>query len=589
MSISEQIGGNAYNASMRVINNIADTLTSLLKIQMSKSKYTDINGGMEGIASLLKHLKQGGNIQETAIDPADTALFEAALKSKHILYTVISDKQSGKDIFLTRDADEKAVKECFDLYMTEKGIGIGELGVEKFMQTNNGKDIVSFDGFDKAEIACIKEELSGKNVTYAVSTNFDNEKETYSIYCNKKDRDVMAQCVKNVEYDLSGADGEKYHNDLNNDIDKRVAFADKLVPQGKDDIKYVVDLDDPGKIITIQNNKCYMHRLDDTTDKIIKTAAFHKSDIMSTLDSSMRRPVIVDKAVMDKYFADQLVDGRFIFDKDKMGDYNNAIVETKTEVYPRTHVKNISDIGNIYVLKNIPEDKIVEISKAMKEKGMVSDIGMANRDIAYREKDRHFFEKILDSTLYKNMDPAKKIEMEMYYEGRGNLSINNTSKTQYIVDVGTTNFVKIDGGQITLAQNGKEASLKRSDPRFNDIVINAISAMRDPIILDQKEYDTPDRTIVVSQRYNTMQKSAAVDYLTQIDSHRKSELHEVDRVEDIKPYFSNKQKECIRKYETVEQHDIYVDRTFLEKIFDMDTSAKLHVKKKTVEHAEIER
>lgn len=589
MSASEAIGDKMFGAADSYIKVLLQSMDRVITELEKINTYRDVSSELEGLNTILKYIKKGGHVQESKIPTADQELFASALKSMKVPYSLI-DGGNGTSIFITRDIDQAGVKEAFNRYAIEKNIGVGEMDLTKFINLQEGKDIASFDNLDAAELNVLKHEMSEKNITYAASVIKDEDgNDKFTVYCSGANKDEVEKSLKNVCYDFSGEEGQKYHTDLLNDIRAREKFSAKFIPENKDDIKYIFDKDNPSKYISIKGDKAYLHSIDFSKDPIEdviqKSMAFHKADVMKVIDGYLKTPVVVDKKDIQDLIKDTFSDGRSAFNTENFKENFNKLamdLSERTDVCPHSHVKDVKDIGKIYTLQGIPDDKLIEISNAMKEANMLGKVAFSGHDIAYSDKDKYFFDKIVDSVMFKNLSNEDKMINRLYLEGRGDaVMINNYPK--YIIDIESHGHVKFTEKGMDIDIDDHKYSLSKDDPKYESYMTRLLNAMKDPVILTEAEYNDPTKDQIISRRAANIGKTPAIKAYKELDDHFKQELYEVHSRDDVKENFSGKQKEAVKKFSEHIVTDRYVDRTFVEKIMDGDVGRKLKQETRTTE------
>ena len=109
--------------------------------------------------------------------------------------------------------------------------------------------------------------------------------------------------------------------------------------------------------------------------------------------------------------------------------------------------------------------------------------------------------------------------------------------------------------------------------------------MKEPVILSHEEMTSPDKDKIINSRLSFHQESAALSYLTDLDENKKAELYELSAGDDTR-HLDSRQKEAIESHFRHDIIDTYVDRTFTEKIMDLDSSPKLRRTEHTTETKE---
>lgn len=599
VGVGMEVGQEGLNTAINITAQLTDSMIRLLEALQHQRKYTDMD--TRGLQALLAHIKDGGGFGETVIPTEFEEKMDAALKTMHCPFVKLRTK--GEDgraetVYVTRDSDKDFVKKAYELFSMEIGKGIGEISAEKFFDLNQNQTIRRMELFDDAQIDVIRKNLATENISYSIVRN-EKDPAFYDVIFLPKDEKVIEKAVKDMEYDFAGEDGQKYHDNLTNDIAQRRSFVQTAVPKGQD-MKIIVDASNPFKFITVQGGKFTLHNLTTVPEKqrdgsvrnVIKdsrpiTKPLHRNDLMKYVDGLAAQKAVVVGLADLPYIKSFAADGRALIGGG--ADFGKQLSDTRDALqkmggYTATKIKDVKDIGRVYTLENVPEEVITDISQRMEDRKVLGDIAVVGSSVAFLDKDKKMMDKVLDETLYKGRSTLDKISDRFYYEGRGDLDFNRKDVTYYIVSPGkgkamrdyairitpdSLDIMKNDivTGQVARMTDGKE------NPEFATTLSQFIATLKDPVCLTAEEMKH-DPEVIANERTSENRVNEAVDYLKNYDSAKKDEVFRT-KTPEKSDMLDLKQGQAVRRYYEHQTKDTYVDRTMMEKVMDMSLDKKL--------------
>lgn len=605
------------NAALDTTSRYLVAFLEMIKAMQQREKYNS-KKDIRGLDLVLDHLNKGKEVDKTII-PSETAdKLTQALKTYHVPFVSMEFKDENgisQTMFVTRDCDRGIFEKAYRMFAMDIGKGLGEMGVEEFIEANKGLTIRRMEGFDPAEIDMIRQNLVLEGVSFAIVRN-EADPKLSDIMFSPNDADKIEKAVKAMEYDFAGVDGRTYHDNLNKDIRARQEFVQKAIPKGDETI-VIANADNPSRFITVHGNKFIVHHLtavkeqqrDGTTRTVIKDVLgvpmqLHRKDLMKYVDGLLPNPsgpgsdknppkaVITDLNKMN-FVIGFTQEGRAIIDTEKFGQDIGSIKEdlSKIEGYNRTKLRDIDDIGKIYSLEKLSEADIADITAKMKEMGVIGQVIVAGDAIAFSDKDKKIMDKVLDATIYKDKSPIQKLCDRFYYEDRGSFDISNNTDTFLFKSPSANNQMReytlqVDKDGLTIFK-GTEVQQhidkyvdNRLNPDFEETLCSLINAMPEPVCIKDEPGISPEE---MEERFNKQlqdyRENPAIERLKDFEDYQKKDVFDAKSPEATLG-LNSKQKQAVKGYYSHKTVDTYVDRTLLEKITDMNVDTKLRQENK---------
>ena len=592
MAVNETISTQQLHDTQQIINTTADFITNLILQIAKKGNYID--NSKKAAKTLLSHLESGKNIENIVVDKADVDLVRNCLEFYHIPYISVC-KTTNKlgaeeEIIMIRDTDKRAAEKAMDRFNMEKGIGF-EMPADKFADYNRGRDISTLQGIDPLTLELFRRHAKEINLSFSVQSNSD-EKEKYDIHVMYRDKDKCDQVLKKTVWELSGENGQKLSFDINAYITAKDVFDDKLRPDKRDEIMYVVDSKNPTNFISVTRDGFATHAI--TLDKdgsnlvdVHSTVhpAYNRS-IMMDLVSSLHKPIILTP---DDY---KLITGintkgqatpieRKNFDKE-LRNLKDILPKRDDYYHNSFDVNTIINNDDILVVRNLNNDQCITIYNDLQTQGL-NNACINDHTLAYTIKDKKAVEAILDKQIFTNMDGLKRKEFELYHAGRGQISlVSPINDNQYLVDadnpqvnitITPTGFSLIDKGKVIFE------NARLSDVNYDEHLLQAINTLTSPIALTNSEMTMApeDKIPIITSRIPNMQDNKASEFLKKAPER---EMQAILNLNFRDGYKTDKtttphEQETIDKLLQYKYIDVYVDRTIVDKITDMTIDKKI--------------
>ena len=254
-----------------------------------------------------------------------------------------------------------------------------------------------------------------------------------------------------------------------------------------------------------------------------------------------------------------------------------ADLKNRTDFYGGISKRMINNIGQVHLLKNIPQDKLSDIQLELTKRNLMDKVVVMGDDLAFGEVSRKAVYPIMEEFLYKDMSPLEKLENELYYRGNGNIELTHPKETTFLISSEDPAFVIAVGPKgFSVSKDGKTVStMKKDDPAHDGMLLKIAASIKDPVVLSKEEISKPiaEKSGIINSRRTINQTSEASVRLTEQEKIKKEELYGVERGQD--GHLDPRQKDALKEYYRHEITDTYVERTFTEKVFDMETGRKL--------------
>ena len=606
---------------------LSTAMIALLKAMSRQSKDTFKDEDDKGYQKLQWHIKHGGKVKQSIIDPEDQAAFETALRAYHVPYTKLEIKDTDgnpKEVYITRAGanpevpknqrallsdDSRQINDAWKIFSVNIQAGMSEISAQDFIAAANNKNISQTQGLTQEEVEIFRKTMAGRNGSYTFTVNKDNPKKFDLLYL-EKDKEQIGIALKDMAFELSGITGHAFRDQLTEDMAAEKKFKENAIPTGKETM-YIVDADKPNEFISVTRDGFRTHSIQTAKEKTkegqkevyldVDGKGYRKHNKLLDFTRELKKPVVMT-AEEFKLVQGFGSDGKAILPE--QSQIKNIYDKTKESLKDRSFYhgireRQIEDIGKVYTLTNIDSDRMSTVHEAIDKAGLQTKAVIVGQSIAFPEDIKDQMDRIFDETLYKGLTPLEKIEDRTYFEGRGNISFANIKEekdTVYIVDTanGHKNYTfKISPKGLDIINDGEKiAHFDKGTKDYEDKLTNIFESMKDPVILSKEEMegDKDTRNEALENRIQINQKSEAKNYVSNLENNKREEIHDiVDKTDKRCKKLDDRQKEAIHYVLNLKTIDTYVDRTFQEKILDFDLSSKLVQETHTTTTKEVER
>lgn len=606
---------------------LSTAMIALLKAMSRQSKDTFKDEDDKGYQKLQWHIKHGGKVKQSIIDPEDQAAFETALRAYHVPYTKLEIKDTDgnpKEVYITRAGanpevpknqrallsdDSRQINDAWKIFSVNIQAGMSEISAQDFIAAANNKNISQTQGLTQEEVEIFRKTMAGRNGSYTFTVNKDNPKKFDLLYL-EKDKEQIGIALKDMAFELSGITGHAFRDQLTEDMAAEKKFKENAIPTGKETM-YIVDADKPNEFISVTRDGFRTHSIQTAKEKTkegqkevyldVDGKGYRKHNKLLDFTRELKKPVVMT-AEEFKLVQGFGSDGKAILPE--QSQIKNIYDKTKESLKDRSFYhgireRQIEDIGKVYTLTNIDSDRMSTVHEAIDKAGLQTKAVIVGQSIAFPEDIKDQMDRIFDETLYKGLTPLEKIEDRTYFEGRGNISFANIKEekdTVYIVDTanGHKNYTfKISPKGLDIINDGEKiAHFDKGTKDYEDKLTNIFESMKDPVILSKEEMegDKDTRNEALENRIQINQKSEAKNYVSNLENNKREEIHDiVNETNERCKKLDDRQKEAIHYVLNLKTIDTYVDRTFQEKILDFDLSSKLVQETHTTTTKEVER
>lgn len=603
---NEQIAMNMLDQGMEINSKMADFITALLKIANQSNRYNDATAN--GVKAILKEIQEGRKPKTDIVDAKDEEVFRQLLDIYHVPYMAISftDANTGKQrvAFMTREYDKRALDEIRERFLYEMNMGCSEIGVDSFMRNNDGQDVRSYTNLDDAELEVFRQYASRENASFSVIKDAKHHGK-HEVLFIMRDKSAIDNAILQMTYDFSGERGKEYKQQVMDGISRKKKFERQLQPEGKETV-FVVDTQNPKNFISVNKNGFIIHSLEETEqvrydgrkenivlDKnTVSFSAYDKDKLMDYV-GKLKNPVVL-KADEMSIIASISNTGEAILpaynEFKKKYDVLKKNLSNRTDFYNNRVVKErLKGPEKVHTLINIPQS-VQNVMVQVIRNNHLHETVVSGGCIAYSEKERPVVERAVNAELYQGMNPLQRYEAKIFYEGRGMLNVKDESRTQYVLNANSPEYVmKISDDGLTIFNNGKETGHINRDESFEQTITDLLYTIENPVVLQKGEMEVdPERKIEnIMKHLPSNQQNKATEYLQDIERHEKEEICGMSRGES-RENLSDRQQEAITKVSVYELQEYHVSRNLLEKIQDHQLGPKTvretHVYEQEISH-----
>ena len=606
-STSDQVSEQLMHTALDMHANNTHTLLTILDELLARRNYT--NEDMRGLKTILKHLKSGGNANLSSIDIKDAEAIGTILKSLKVPFATMRDGDTNRCIIVTRDTerDRALTREAFKRFAVEKGADLQQIPVQELLDANENKQVKYVNGLSAAALEVFKEHMRKYKGQYSVvrSANKDGLFDVY--YPHQFSRDVE-NALKDMSYDLAGQDGRRYEQSLEDYVARKGVFGDKLNPKD-DETLFVVSKSDPTRFITISKDGYEVHRAKCTkykgrdgqerltmADKFpIRHTMLDRRELFDTIQSFVPDAVILSQEEMG-IVSSISANGTCLFVPDndfseKLQSLTELLKEKRSDLPMSPAKRDFSEKPVLTSYMKLERPQLDMVVDSLKEHNLDKQISISDDGNSYSiafPEDNLQIKNRVDAVLFGGLSKIDSLNQRMYNEGRAVSDF--TQPGHVIIDVTTPKAcicITEEGATIAGVENGKtdllltpdsKDSMKRESPEFGDNLAGIISGMKEPVALTREEYDLFNTNpegfyqILDSRLPHNFDTPAEKEYYRHSEQKEKAvyeELHKHDNTVDMKD-LPERSQEAIKNFKELEIREMYVDRTFSEKVQEWD-------------------
>lgn len=608
MSTADQVSESLFRGYLDASARQTEMILRILENFLNRTNYT--NEDMRGVKTLLEHLQSGGNVNMSSVDLKDSEAIGTILKSMNVPYVCMRDGDTDKCVVITRDTerDRNLTREAFRRFAVDRGADLQQIKIDELLQANENKQIKHADKLTPEQLEVFKERMKNYKGQYAIVRNRQDNKCYDLYYPNKCSREVE-NALKDMVYDFTGEKGAKYNLDVQTYLNKRSEFAEKLFP-GEGETLYLVSKSDPTRFITVTDDGYAIHRAKATafkgkdgkehltmTDKFpIRHSILDRMELMDNIKDFVPDAVLLTEAEMG-IVSSVSSNGACLFAPDhEFGAKYQALAGLLNS---RKSDMPVSPIRSDFIEKpmltsyiKLSKEQLDSVVTELKKSGLDRQLAWADDgatfSIAFPEENTKM-QGIVDSVLFGGLSELDSINQKMYQEGR---AVDDFNKPGFAIfdaaSPGATIFTTEKGVSIAGIKDGISDKLtdeqsenreyNRNDPEFGANVAGLIKSMKEPVALKVSEYDlmqtdrerfTQILTARIPSKFDTPAEKEYYKHDTEKDKAIRNEIHKRDNAIDAKD-LPQRSQDALKKFEDLEIRDLYVERTFTEKITEMD-------------------
>ena len=175
MAAYEEIYAGMGDKAARTADRFIELIKALVEDKKGTRTFHEMSDN--GLKTILRHVKKGGDVRMQDVPSEYAPVFEAILKSQGIPY-IAMDSGKGEDrhrIYITRDKDNGALEDVWRKFRMEMNVGMNELSVSQFIKENQGQDIRRSKGYDLVETEVFRRKMAEHGGAFAV-TESDEER-----------------------------------------------------------------------------------------------------------------------------------------------------------------------------------------------------------------------------------------------------------------------------------------------------------------------------------------------------------------------------------------------------------------------------
>lgn len=591
MSFSEQVGQETLDSVTGITQSLLELLISLAR---EKAKHKDYEKNKSGIYKLIEYMKKGGEIKSVVLDSKDAKVMEACMKAFNITYAAtktVDDNGKSIVVFWYRASDEPVVLKAKNKFIYEMGYGNGCVDPREFMEYNMNRTIKTKKGLNEVELEVFMHYANNENIKFSYVKS-ETEKNKWDIIYMQKNEEQINRALCSMAYDLSGPEGEKYYNEVEEHARNRILFNEKIKNIG-DEPKVIVDSKNPHNFITVTADNFTTHCIDVVKQKelggetreiladknTISISSYDREELMNYVEE-LESPIIMNLSDFKLIKGLSKTNEAIIIPEDQFREeYKklSSVLENRTDKYEGKVVHEPTKISDtIYTYVNIPQSVHNFLYEEIENYNLDQTILMSG-NLACSDRDYPAVRNIIERALYGGKNSRERLEAKLFYEHNEILNLNKQPiDTQYIVDAKNPDYVvKIANEGMTIYKDSvEEVTIDSKDNDYEKIVIKTIDSIKKPIVLSEEEEKSPEKIKIIQDRVVHKGENKAVDYLRNYEKNEKEALYTLKGEVNLEK-LNNRQREAISRLNTYETEEIYVDRTVREKINDYTIDKKI--------------
>ena len=512
---------------------VTDRMTELLLRLLIALSNRDGLGNIQDkdVVELMDYVKGGGTLTSNFVPAQDKVYFANLLRDKHVPYHVvdITDPNSGEErsLFIFRQSDDRKIQLCLDSYARYLDGKAHELDEVTFVDTYEANGFFRVDGLRREELNVFRREALKYNMDFCVVSS-EKEPGKYSVYANT--RADLDRCVNDMLFMTCGKDGREYLEKIGEYDRKQNIVYEQLAEKAKGTKPVViVDAANPAKMITVANGGYVRHHLktfedelpDGTVDKSVvdnnpkKVMAISES-IMADL-SDFKHPVLIEKPEDLGFIKSISPDGTIQAD-DAFADIeyvrnvrkNLRTFDPIIEKPPVHQKKTVLDPAVMRSYTNLPMRVIKELQAEN-----IPDVYINGRDIAFEDSALPAVMAVFEKTIYKDVSPLKRMELELLYQGRGTGHLTDIPEGEkYIVGNGynASEWVEVDSKGYTPHRDRLPVDTisASSTENYDQVLLETIKSIPVPVLVQTPE-DISEKMVPLPEDNKAVQKILQMD------------------------------------------------------------------------------
>lgn len=340
--LTEQVGNQVLKIGGNLVRSSAEFIEELMKA-MEKNAKDD-----PGKYTLLQYMKEGNKPLTAYVKDGDVGDMKKYLDELGIANAFLSLPGNDSKLLMFRTEDRERVEFATKLLMADRGL-VTEFERDEFLQMTGQDKLACFTELSYGEYELFREKAKDNGLNFAATVD---EKGSINILYNIDDREKADMALKQMSWDLTGVNGEKYRIAYENKALAQETIKD-LYEKEMDDV-YIVDANDINKVLKVgKNGIALCEKYDDRepektnfadTEKIrVKDPEYERKlneivvkferPVVLKLDEFKDRKESVKKKMpkLDKKWKEKEQEYQFAFEQ-KLGYENNYKVDNTQDV-----------------------------------------------------------------------------------------------------------------------------------------------------------------------------------------------------------------------------------------------------------------
>lgn len=307
-AVAEEITNEFFEKLKRKEKDVVELAERINRMVKVDDEYQ--NSLLEGMKSILEHMKNGGTVKciELTTEAGSNEIFKDLLKKYNVPYvSAVAGKGKTENIFY-KDKDTKIVSMCRLELMNLLNYMCEEISPRDLLRKHLNDEIKAINGLDTGDIEFIRREIAERNdnnseIDYSVVKDIKNQGKEMIMFPENK-RAEIEKIVDKVIYEFSGTDGKEKKKEVLEQIKEEHKFENIInnnVNNGK--TVCLVDSVNPNVFCLINENGIFMHKLTKEKSGMTTEGSIYniKDDMikhndrraLSRFTASMYKPVIM--------------------------------------------------------------------------------------------------------------------------------------------------------------------------------------------------------------------------------------------------------------------------------------------------------